>query len=249
MTPVGAAEACTAARQTNMSLMPILVAFALLLLLALIFAPQWWVRRTLRRHAGERRDFPGTGGELARHLLDLAGLTHVAVEIAPQGDHYDPVDKAVRLTPDHHDGRSVTAVAVAAHEVSHALQDAAGDRLLAARVRLARTVQTIEIAAAFVLATAPLVMALVRSPALLALQVAVAVLLMGSRLVVHLLTLPVEYDASFRRALPILKTGGYLADTDLPAARQVLRAAALTYVAAALVTLLDVTRLIRVLRF
>ena len=228
--------------------MPILVALGALLLAALIFGPQLWVRHALRRHAVERSDFPGTGGELARHLLDLAGLRHVKVELAP-GDHYDPVDKAVRLAPGNHDGRSVTAVAVAAHEVSHALQDAAGDRLLAARVRLAGTVRTIEIAAAVVLATAPLVMAVVRSPALLALQVAVAVLLMGSRLVVHLLTLPVEYDASFRRALPILKTGGYLADTDLPAARQVLRAAALTYVAAALVTLLDVTRLIRILRF
>jgi uncharacterized protein len=228
--------------------MPLLAALAILLLIALIFMPQWWVRRTLRFHAAERRDIPGTGGELARHLLDLAGLTHVAVEIAPQGDHYDPVDKAVRLLPDHHDGRSVTAVAVATHEVSHALQDAAGDRLLAARVRLAGTVRTIEVAAALVLATAPLVMLLVRSPALLALQVAFAVLLMGSRLVVHLLTLPVEYDASFRRALPILTAGGYLPEADLPAARQVLRAAALTYLAAALVTLLDVTRLIRLLR-
>jgi Zn-dependent membrane protease YugP len=62
------------------------------------------------------------------------------------------------------------------------------------------------------------------------------------------LTLPVEFDASFGKALPILDKGGYLPPADLPAAKSVLRAAALTYVASALVTLLDLTRLIRVLR-
>jgi Zn-dependent membrane protease YugP len=229
--------------------MPLLIVLGILVLLALVFGPQLWVRNAMRRHAAERADFPGTGGELARHLLDLADLKDVDVEIAPQGDHYDPVDKVVRLTPEHHDGRSVTAVAVAAHEVSHALQDAEGNRLLAARVRLAGTVRAIEIGAAVVLASAPLVMALVKSPALLIAQVVVVIALMGSRLVVHLLTLPVELDASFRRALPILERGGYLGEADLPAARTVLRAAALTYVASALVTLLDVTRLLRVLRF
>lgn len=229
--------------------MPFVIALLVAAFLALVFVPQWWVRSAMRRHAAERADFPGTGGELARHLLDLAGLRHVRVELAPGGDHYDPIDKAVRLTPQNHDGRSITAVAVAAHEVSHALQDADGNRLLAARVRLARTVQGIELAAAILLTTAPLVMALLRSPALLALQIGVVVILMGSRVLVHLLTLPVELDASFRRALPILERGEYLASADLPAAHTVLRAAALTYVASALVTLLDVTRLLRMLRF
>ncbi|HEX2137870.1 MAG TPA: zinc metallopeptidase [Microvirga sp.] len=228
--------------------MPFLVLLGLVLLLALIFGPQWWVRSTLRRHSAERTDFPGTGGELARHLLDLAGLRHVRVELA-QGDHYDPIDKVVRLRPENHDGRSVTAVAVAAHEVAHALQDADGNRLIASRVKLAKAAQTVEVAAAVILATAPLVMLLVKSPAFVALQLAVVVALMASRLLVHLVTLPVELDASFRRALPILERGRYLAASDLPAARTVLRAAALTYVASALVTLLDVTRLLRVLRF
>ncbi|HEV2604224.1 MAG TPA: zinc metallopeptidase [Microvirga sp.] len=229
--------------------MVLLIVAGILLLLAIVFGPQMWVRHAMRRHAGEREDFPGTGGELARHLLDLANLKDVEVEIAPEGDHYDPVDKVVRLTPDHYDGRSVTAVAVAAHEVSHALQDADGNRLLAARVKLAGTVRAIEIGAAVVLASAPVLMILVKSPVFLVLQIAVVVALMASRLVVHLLTLPVEFDASFRRALPILERGGYLDPNDLPAARTVLRAAALTYVASALVTLLDVTRLLRVLRF
>lgn len=228
--------------------MPILVALAAVLLIALVLGPQWWVRRAMARHAADRPDLPGTGGELARHLLDLAGLEGVPVEIAP-ADHYDPVDRVVRLSPDNHDGRSVTAVAVAAHEVAHALQHAAGDRLLAARVRLVPLIQGFEIAAAVVMATSPLVLALVRSPVLLLIQVAIGVALLGGRLLLHLLTLPVELDASFRRALPILEAGGYLDARDLPGARTVLRAAAFTYVASALVSLVDIARLRRLLPF
>ncbi len=230
--------------------MPFVFAILAILFLALIFLPQWWVRQAMRQHAQERRDLPGTGGELARHLLDLARLRDVRVEIAPPGgDHYDPIDRVVRLSPDNHDGRSVTAVAVAAHEASHAMQHADGDKLLTTRVRLAGSVRSIEVAAAIILALAPLVAFLVKSPVLILLQVGVVIALLGSRVLIHILTLPVEMDASFNRALPILEKGGYLGKDDLPAARKVLRAAAYTYVASGLVALLDVARLMRMLRF
>ncbi len=230
--------------------MPIILIVAGALLLALIFLPQWWVRSAMWRHAVERDDFPGTGGELARHLLDLADLREVRVEIAPPGgDHYDPIDRVVRLSPQNHDGRSITAVAVAAHEASHAMQHADGDRLLTSRVKLAGSVRTIEISAAIILALAPVVAFLVKSPVLVLVQVGVVIALLASRVLIHLMTLPVEMDASFRRALPILEKGGYLPAKDLPAAKSVLRAAAFTYVASALVALLDVARLARLLRF
>ena len=74
-------------------------------------------------------------------------------------------------------------------------------------------------------------------------------MLLGIRVVVHLVTLPVEFDASFGKALPVLLRGRYLAAGDLPAAQGVLKAAAYTYVAAALATLLDVMRWFRMLRF
>ena len=228
--------------------MPVLLALGAVLLFGLVFGPQWWVRRAMQQHAAERPDLPGTGGELARHLLDLAGLGHVPVEIAP-ADHYDPVANVVRLSPENHDGRSVTAVAVAAHEVSHALQHAAGDRLLAARVRFAPVVQGFEFGAAAVMMTAPLILAVVKSPVLLALQVGIGIALLGVRLVFHLLTLPVELDASFRRALPILETGGFLDARDMLGARTVLRAAALTYVASSLASLVNIARFRRLLPF
>lgn len=227
--------------------MPLII-IGVVLLLALIFLPQFWIKRVLARHQVERPDLGGTGAELARELLDRAELRHVKVELTDGGDHYDPMDETVRLSLPHHDGKSVAALAVAAHEVSHALQHAHGDRVFQMRQSIAPTIIWIERGAQLVFFAIPLLGALARSPALIAAQIALVVMLLGARLGMHIVTLPVEVDASFRRALPILQAGRYLPEEDLPAARSVLRAATLTYVAAALVSLIDVTRLIRVLR-
>lgn len=223
--------------------MIILGVLAVVALLALMFAPQWWVRRVMRKHGAERRDFPGTGGELARHLLDKHGLQAVRVEACPPGmDHYDPVSRTVRLSPDNLDGRSVTAVTVAAHEVGHALQHRDGDPILLARTRWAGAASVAGMGALAVMASIPVLALVLKSPALIALQVLAIVGLLGSRILVHALTLPLEFDASFKRALPILEQGKYLGADDMPAARSVLKAAAMTYVAGALATLLDVLR-------
>lgn len=215
---------------------------------ALAFLPQMWVKGVLKKHSAERTDFPGTGGEFARHLLDEMGLTNVVVEETKLGDHYDPETKTVRLIPDHFDGRSLAAVVVAAHEVGHAMQDATGYGPLHARTRLAKRAQHIERFGAIVMLAAPLVMLLSKSPHVLILQAFVGMLILSSTILMHAMTLPVEFDASFRRALPVLKAGNYVADQDMRAARQILRAAAFTYVAAAAVSLLDVMRWLRVLR-
>ena len=109
--------------------------------------------------------------------------------------------------------------------------------------------QKIQGVGSVLLVAAPLVVMLTRKPQLMLLEIGAGLAIMATGIVVHLVTLPVEFDASFSRALPILKNGGYLKHADLPAARKVLRAAALTYVAAALVSLLDVMRWLRLLRF
>ena len=228
---------------------PIVLSLMALALLALLFGPIWWVRRTLRHHGVERPDLPGTGAELARHLLDIGGLRHVTVELTDVGDHYDPDGRAVRLLPQHHDGRSVAAAAVAAHEVSHALQHALAEPAFTARLALVRKLSVVERVASAILLLAPVVFAFVHVPALLIAQIGFGLLLLASRILVHMVTLPVELDASFGKALPVLEHGRYLAGPDLTAARSVLNAAAWTYVAAALATLLDVVRWIRLLRF
>ncbi|TMJ00104.1 MAG: zinc metallopeptidase [Alphaproteobacteria bacterium] len=229
--------------------MPILLAVAGLALLALVFGPQLWVRRVLAKYGTERPDLPGTGAELARHLLDEANLPSVTVEDTDKGDHYDPEAQSVRLSLQHHDGRSVAAVAVAAHEVSHAVQHARGEPAFMRRLALVRQLGWVERLASVVLLLSPLVFVVMKSPALFALEILAGVLLLGIRVVVHLVTLPVEFDASFGKALPALIRGRYLSAGDIPAAQNVLKAAAYTYVAAALATLLDVMRWVRVLRF
>jgi hypothetical protein len=228
--------------------MPVLLALSFLLLLAILLGPHWWIGRVLARNGAERPDLPGTGGELARHLLDEAGLHSVTVEIADAGDHYDPQARAVRLLPQHHDGRSVAAVAVAAHEVSHAVQHARGERAFALRVDLTSRLVLVDHIASAVVLLAPLVFLVVKVPLLFALQIVAGVLLLAMHVVVHVVTLPVEFDASFNKALPALARGRYLAGRDLDAARRVLGAAAWTYVAGALATLFNVARLLRAFR-
>jgi hypothetical protein len=229
--------------------MPILIGLGVILLLALVFGPQIWVRRALGKHGAERPDLPGTGGDLARHLLDRAGLDDVVVEETDMGDHYDPDARVVRLLPQHFGGKSVAAVAVATHEVGHALQHARAEPGFERRNRVVRQVIWIDRIATIVLLSTPLLAVLIKAPALIALQIALGVTLLFVRVLVHLVTLPIEFDASFRKALPILEEGRYLPPEDIPAAREVLRAAAFTYVAAALATLLDVARWFRIIRF
>lgn len=225
-----------------------LIVVGIVFLLAVIVLPQYLVRHTINRHGVDRPDLPGTGGELARHLLDSFGLQTVGVEQTDIGDHYDPDSKVVRLLDKHHAGRSLSAVAVAAHEVGHALQDAGGEPMLAWRQRLAKlALATDRIASVFFIA-APVLAILARTPLAFAGLVGVGLALLSVRVVVNLITLPVEFDASFGKALPILKEGRYLDENDMPAAKSVLRAAAFTYVASALVSLINLARWIRVLR-
>lgn len=225
---------------------------AMLIVLVAIFAlallPQLWVRRVIASHSADRPDFPGTGGEFARHVLDRLKLEHVKVEETDLGDHYDPEAKALRLSSAHFNGRSLAAVVIAAHEAGHAMQDATGYPPLAARTRLAKQALRMEKVAAVVMLAAPIVVALAKAPHVLLIEVFVGVMIFALSILIHAVTLPVEFDASFRRALPLLQAGRYLDDADMPAARKILRAAAFTYVAAAAMSLLDVARWVRVLR-
>jgi uncharacterized protein len=164
-----------------------------------------------------------------------------------RGDHYDPVARAVRLSDANLAGRSVTAIAIAAHEVAHAVQHARGDKRFELRTKMVTSLSGVNRVAIIVLLAAPLVAIFTHSPLLTIIQIVAALALLAVGVVVHLVTLPLELDASFGLALPALERGGYLAGDDVAAARQVLRAAALTYVAAALLTLVDVVRWIRVL--
>lgn len=139
----------------------------------------------------------------------------------------------------------MTAVVVAAHEVGHAVQHAQEDPSFMRRLAMIGNLAWVERVAMGVLVLAPFVFALFHSPALVVINLLAGLAILGIGVVVHVLTLPVEFDASFGKALPVLEHGRYLQERDIPAARSVLRAAAYTYVAAALVTLLNIFRWLR----
>lgn len=218
------------------------------LLLALVFGPGLWVRRVMRRYNRPDDRYLGTGAELVRHLGDRLGLEGLSVEETEQGDHYDPRDRTVRLSSANYHGRSLTAVTVAAHEFGHALQDFEDYGPFRRRTRLVANTRILQKIGAGLLMAAPFVVLASRAiPAGLLLFLG-GLLSLGSATLVHLATLPVEFDASFKRALPILEQGGYLKAEDRPHARRILRAAALTYVATSLFSLLNVARWWAILR-
>jgi uncharacterized protein len=216
--------------------------------LALVIGPGLWVRAVMKRYSVPADRYPRTGGQLARELLDSLALHHVSTEATDQGDHYDPLQKAVRLSRDNYDGRSLTAITIAAHEVGHAIQDAGGFTPLRWRTRLVRWVGPIEKIGAGMLMAAPFTGALTRSPAIGMLTFLGGMATLGSGIAVHALTLPTEFDASFRRALPLMHQRSILRPEDRPRARRLLTAAALTYVAGALQSLLNIARWWAILR-
>ncbi len=214
-------------------------------LFVLILGPQFWTQRILKKYSVERSDFPGTGGEFAQHLIKQQGLD-VKLEITTAGDHYDPALKTVRLLEKNFNGKSLTAIATAAHEVGHAIQHQQGMWLLLMRTPLAKMAFYIEKVAQLALISTPIFLSFIPSMARLSLIVAIIGMLAST--LVHLVTLPVEFNASFGKALPILKNGEYLSKQDNKNAKKILLACALTYVSAALASLLNVWRWLRFLK-
>ncbi len=219
-----------------------------LVLVGLILGPSLWVKAVMARYRIPEKRYEHTGGDFARQLLDELGLGHVRTETTESGDHYDPAERVVRLSADNFNGRSLTALTVAAHEVGHAMQDADGYRPLRLRTQLVRWVQPIERVGAGMLMLAPFTVAFTRMPLIGLLTFAGGLLTLGAGVAVHALTLPTELDASFGRALPLVRRRKLLRKEDMGRARKLLTAAALTYVAGALQSLLNIARWWAILR-
>ncbi|MDY6993097.1 MAG: zinc metallopeptidase [Pseudomonadota bacterium] len=226
--------------------MPIIL--LLLLLLLIIFGPQLWTRRVLAQYNQPRQDFPGNGAAFAQHLLAQHNLSHIPVEITEEGDHYDPLTRTVRLSPEYWHGRSLTAIVVAAHEVGHALQDQSNYQPFHARIKLVTTAQKAEKIGAGLMMAIPVIALIMRLPAAGILLFLAGFSSLATSVIVHFITLPVEWDASFNRALPILAQNRYLSQRDQRAARKILTACALTYVASSLTSLLNLWRWLAILR-
>ena len=223
--------------------------FLIIALVAMIvFLPQWWAKNVFAKHSKPQDHIQGTGGELAEHLIKRFEMAEVTVEETKEGnDHYDPESKTVRLSPKNYHDKSLTAVAVATHEVGHAIQHHNNEAKLALRSRLIKVSMKLEKYGSVIMMVMPIVLVLTRSPAAGLVFFATGFLTIAGSSLIHLVTLPVEWDASFGKALPILKEG-YIHEDEFQAVDQVLKAAAFTYVAASLMGILNVWRWIALLR-
>ena len=223
------------------------LAVGTVIVLALIFGPSLWVKLVMRRYASEKPEILGTGGELAKHLIKRFSLKDVRVEVTELGDHYDPIEKKVRLLREHYESKSLTAIAIAAHEVGHAIQDQQGDKRLSARTKMIPVADKVARWSIAIISLSPVIGIIARHPIPFSLLLFLGLSGFIARMMIHAVTLPIEFDASFSKALPLLREGKYISQSNEKAVSRILRAAALTYVSAALADILNLGRWIAIL--
>ncbi|KHE67142.1 zinc metallopeptidase [Halobacillus sp. BBL2006] len=215
--------------------MEFLIYFALILIIP--FWAQSKVKSTYKKYSRVATSSSMSGAEVARKILDDNGLYNVAVEEVrgKLSDHYDPRSKVVRLSSDNFHGRSAAGAAVAAHEVGHAIQDAQDYAFLRFRSALV-PVASFGSNISFILIIAGFLMGMAN----LAL---VGIIFFSAAVLFQLVTLPVEFDAS-NRAMNQLVSTGIIRNDEERQTKKVLNAAAMTYVAAALVAVAELLRFI-----
>lgn len=178
-----------------------------------------------------------SGAETARQILNRNGLSDVRIEQSKGtlSDHYDPGRRVLRLSPEVYGRSTIASSAIAAHEVGHAIQHSKNYAPLVVRNAIVPLVNFATNISWFLILAGMLI-------GLLGL-IDIGILLFSTAVVFQLVTLPVEFDAS-KRALVELETMGILNPAELPQGKKVLDAAALTYIAAAATSILQLLRLI-----
>ena len=181
-----------------------------------------------------------TGEQAARKILDENGLHDVRVERVSGNltDHYDPRAKVIRLSDSVHSSTSVAAVGVAAHEAGHAVQHAVGYAPIKLRNTIVPIANIGSMAGPYLI-----IIGLLLSGAMSDVLLNLGVWFFSAAVLFQLVTLPVEFNAS-NRAIATLKNGMYLYEDEVPAVKKVLGAAAMTYVAAAAVSIANLLRFI-----
>lgn len=200
---------------------------------------QFKVSSTFNKYSTVRSINGYTGAQVARILLNGAGLQEVEIQQVPGrlSDHYDPRAKVLRLSSDVYGSTSVASIGVAAHEVGHAIQDKESYSALVFRNAIVPVVN-FSSSLSWIL----FFIGILFSYSTL---VTIGIILFSVVVLFQLVTLPVEFNAS-SRALKILEARGILYDKEVDGARKVLSAAALTYVAATLMAVLQLVRLIAI---
>lgn len=199
---------------------------------------QFKVSSTTNRYFRVQSRLGYTGEQTARKILDANGLYNVNIEMVrgSLSDHYDPRSNVVRLSQDVYYGTSITSVSVAAHECGHAIQHAKGYAPLQMRSSLVPVVNFASNISWFLI----FIGLFMTGPFL-----KIGILLFSASVIFQIITLPVEFNAS-SRAMVQIGNEGILEGKEIKQGREVLTAAALTYVAAALASVLQLLRLIAI---
>lgn len=194
------------------------------------------VSSTFNKYLRVRSSNGYTGYDVARRLLDYHGLNDVPIELVHGrlSDHYDPRRRILRLSRDVYESNSIASVGVAAHECGHAIQHQEGYAPLVVRNMIA-PVASFGSQAAWIFIIAGFIFSSIN-------LIDVGILLFTAAVAFQLVTLPVEFNAS-KRAIALLEGNGLISQDDVRPAKEVLKSAALTYVAAALSAVLQLARL------
>jgi len=224
----------------------LIVGFIILFILTTL--PSLWTKHILNKHRKPHNDIPGSGLQFAEHLINKHQLTGVTVEETTAGDHYDPIEKVVRISTENAHSNSLTAITTVAHEIGHALQDKEDYPELKQRTALVERAAIMQKFAGMALMATPFLIPLAHTPMIGFLTFGAGFIAMGVPVMIHLSTLPVEFDASFKRALPLLEEGEYLNKRDHRIAKKILFACAMTYVAASLSSLFNLWKWLRALK-
>lgn len=211
----------------------------IMLIPALLIAAyaQYKVKSTFNKYSEVYSNSGLTGAEVARDIMQKNNINEVGVQQVDGklSDHYDPKKKVLNLSKDVYNSNSIAAIGVAAHEAGHAVQDAEGYRPLSLRASL--------VPAASLGSNLGLPMAIFGFFIRVDFLIIAGFILFSAAFLFHLVTLPVEFNAS-NRAITQLKNNSYLSSKEVQGAKKVLRAAAFTYVAATLVALINLLRIL-----
>ena len=211
-----------------------LLSFALPFLALL--APSLWVNYTLKKYNKFLPDMPFTGKELGDKILQEQNISNVLIKPIKQMDHYNPIEKKIHIGEDKINKKSITSIAVTVHEIGHAIQDKENYKPLKLRQSLMEKTLLFQRLGSFLLIIGlPSIFTLTKSPFITFIAAIIIMGCLSTNVLIHLITLPVELDASFKRALPILKK--YVPSENLKQCRSVLRAAAFTYLAQSIVSI------------
>ncbi len=216
--------------------------FFYLIPICLIYLPDLWIKYNFKKNNKYFKDMPFSGKELGQKILEENNLKKISInsikDLPIGGCNYDPEKKEINISESIYDRKSITSLAVIVHEIGHAIQDRQNAKLLNLRISLIKKTQLLrKIGSILLLIGIPSSIALIKSPLLVLLVTVLIIASFSTNVLIHAITLPNEIDASFNKALPILKK--YVPKENLKQCRSVLIAAAFTYLAASIRSILN----------